>query len=85
MSRQEVLDFLLTNGCVLVRDDNQGYSVIRNVQTGKMSGLPVNDPPRPATVCRICKNLGIDDLPKDEAIQKVRKVVDLVHNKHSQQ
>ena len=79
MNRDHFLTYLTENGCVLVRVDNQGYSVVRNVVTGQISGVPVNDPCFHATVCRICKTLGID--PPECAVDAM-EIVEKAHKKH---
>jgi hypothetical protein len=57
MTREELIEHLETNGCVLVRIDKKGYSVYRNVVNSNLSGVPVDNPPFDALVCRICKTL----------------------------
>ena len=79
MNRQEFLTYLTDNGCVIVRTDKQGYSVIRNVMTGNISGVPLNDPCYAATVCRICKTLGVE--PPECALAAV-DVVEKAQKKH---
>jgi len=79
MNRQDFLTYLTDNGCVIVRTDKLGYSVIRNVLTGKISGVPLNDPCYIATVCRICKTLEVD--PPECALDAV-EIVDKAQKKH---
>ncbi len=79
MNRQDVIDYLESHGCVLVRVDKKGYSVYRNVINSKISGLPANDPIYPAFVCRICKTLGIDSPAEAKEAQDI---IDLAHKKH---
>ena len=83
MTRAEFLTFLEENGCTIARQDKSGYSVCRNVINGLMSGVPKNDPLKPATVCRILKTLGIEELPDDEEVRKAKPVIDLAHKNHS--
>lgn len=80
MERADFLTYLAEKGCVLVRTDKKGYSVVRNVINWKSSGIPVNDPLLDATVCRICKTLGIDS---PEQCQSALGVVELAHSRHS--
>lgn len=80
MDRADFLTYLLSNGCTHVRTDKMGYSVVRNVITGKISGVPSNNPLLDATVCRICKTLDVD-FP--EQCQAAVSVVELAHNRHS--
>lgn len=83
MNREEFMDFLLTNGVVVVRLDRQGYNIVRNTLTGKMSGVPENDPIKAATVCRICKNLGLDELPENEHVREAKAIIDAAHEEHT--
>ena len=80
MKRQAFLDFLTSNGCLILRTDPKGYSVARNVINLKMSGIPKNDPLRPATVCRICKTLGIH--PPEE-VMAANAVIEFAHREHN--
>lgn len=82
MIRQEFIDHLIGNSCVVVRTDNKGYSIIRNVISAKMTGLPVNDPVLAATVCRICKTLGVD-IPVNDYVQGAVEIVEIAHKNHS--
>lgn len=59
MTREDFIEYLLENGCEIVRIANQGYHIMRNIESQKISGVPVTDPPLDATVCRICKTLGV--------------------------
>lgn len=59
MTREDFIDYLLANGCEIVRIANQGYHVMRNIESKNLSGVPITDPPLDATVCRICKTLGV--------------------------
>ncbi len=79
MNRATFIKFLEDNGCALVREDKSGYSVYRNVINGVISGIPVNDPLKAATVCRILKTLCIDDLPENEDLTNAKAIVDSVH------
>ncbi len=79
MKRNDLITYLTNNGCVVVRNDNQGYSVVRNVMTGKISGVPKEEHALPATVCRICKTLGIDS-PAE--VQDAQGIIDLAHKNH---
>lgn len=79
MKRQAFIDYLLGLGCKEVRKDKKGYSVFRNIINGEMSGVPVDDPLRAATVCRICKTLGVS--PPEEAII-AKEVIDIAHQNH---
>lgn len=79
MNREDLLTYLTENGCMSVRTDKSGYSVVRNVMSGSMSGVPANDPLLHATVCRICKTLGIN--PPDCAVQAM-EIIEKAHKKH---
>jgi hypothetical protein len=71
----------LTNecGCLIIRNDIQGYSVARNVVNGKISGIPKDINLRDATVCRVCRTLEVH-IP-EEAMTAIG-VVDLAHSNH---
>lgn len=71
MTRTDFIEYLVSNGCEIVREAKQGYSVIRNTASGKMSGVPKTDPPFPVTVCRICKTLEIDPPEVAKVAQKI--------------
>lgn len=43
--------------CQLVRHDKRGYSVYRNPENDKMSGVPADNPLRTASICMACFNL----------------------------
>ncbi len=62
-----------------MRHANQGYSVVRNVMSGKISGIPKEDFILAATVCRICKTLGVDS---PESVKEAQEIVDLAHKNH---
>jgi hypothetical protein len=47
--------------------------------TGKISGVPKEEHALPATVCRICKTLGIDS-PAE--VQDAQGIIDLAHKNH---
>jgi hypothetical protein len=79
MKRQDLMAYLEQNGCVLVRNANQGYSIVRNVVSGKMSGVPVDEDIYPASVCRICKTLAVD--PPEEA-KLAQDIVEAAHRRH---
>ena len=79
MNRKEFLDHILSSGCVLVRTAKGVYAIVRNVVTGEVSGVPVDDPLRPATACRICKTL---DIAPPEAAMSAQEIVDLAHRNH---
>lgn len=57
MTTEELVDHL-----------KQGYSVMRNVINGKMSGVPmaasVNGQLKSATICKICRTLDVE-IPPD--------------------
>ena len=76
MTREDFIDYLIVNGCEIVRIANQGYHVMRNIQNGKLSGVPVTNPPLSATVCRICKTLGIEP-PK--AADGAKELIENIH------
>jgi len=80
MTRDVFIDYLVANGCEIVRIANQGYHVMRNIETKKMSGVPVTDPPLDATVCRICKNLDVE-APKESAESGAKALIDQLHDK----
>lgn len=80
MNRTAFIDFLTDNGCVVVRTDKKGYSILRNVITGKISGVPADDPTLPATVCRICKTLELNALPEEAAI--AAEIIEIAHKNH---
>jgi len=78
MNRDDFLKYLIISGCTLVRTDPKGYSIVRNVVTGQISGVPSSDPCFNATVCRICKTLGI--VPPDCSIE-AREIVEKADKK----
>ena len=78
MTREDFIDYLLANNCEIVRIANKGYHVMRNVETLKMSGVPVTDPPLAATVCRICKTL---DVQPPAIAKEAKKLIDEIHDK----
>jgi hypothetical protein len=83
MERSRFVEYLLTNGCVHVRDQ-QGkfsYSVYRNVLNGLQSGLIFDNPLNHSMVCRICKTLGIDS--PEEALGDAQAIVDIAHRNHN--
>lgn len=82
MTQQQVVDYLTNDcGCIVVRWDNQGYCVIRNVINARMSGVPVAADRlgnlKPATVCRICRTLEVE-IP--EEAKKAADIIDYIHN-----
>lgn len=77
MTRQDFIDYLEANDVETVRIANQGYNVMRNINTRKMSGVPVTDPPLDATVCRICKTLGVP--PPEESAKAAQALIDHIH------
>ena len=79
MIRTDFIEHLKNSGCIIVRDDNSGYSVVRNVINAKMSGVPAGDNLRPATVCRICKTLEVS-IP--ESAKVAEKIVNYAHINH---
>jgi len=79
MNRDEFIDFLTSNGCIVVRHDKKGYDVIRNVVNSEISGVPKEHIMLNATICRICKSLIID--PPDGA-KDAQYIVDLAHKNH---
>ena len=80
MNRVDFIKYLQERGCMILREDNQGYAVIRNVINGNMSGVPKNDPLRIVTVCRICKTLDIKDVPIEA---QSGEIVEIAHNHHA--
>ncbi len=81
MNRIDLIRYLTDNGCILVRHDKQGYSVIRNVMNGKISGVPKEEYILSATVCRICKTL---DIESPEGVKSAQAIIDLAHKNHGQ-
>lgn len=81
MTRTDFIDYLLANGCEIVREAKKGYCVIRNAQANKISGIPSTDPPLPATVCRICKTLQV--VPPDAA-KDAQGIIDHMQNEFDQ-
>ena len=79
MTRQDFIEYLEANDCETVRIANQGYNVMRNLKTRKMSGVPVTDPPLDATVCRICKTLDVP--PPKDAAKAAQALIDHIHDK----
>jgi hypothetical protein len=79
MKKEDFQQYLEQNGCVLVRVDNRGYSIYRNVLTGMMSGVPATDPCYPATMCRICKTLGIEP---PECAHAAIDIIEKAHKQH---
>lgn len=77
MTREDFIEYLEQHGCEIVRIANQGYSVIRNIETRKMSGVPATNPPLPATVCRICKTL---DVPTPDIANVAQAIIDEIHD-----
>lgn len=62
MQRDEFIKHLISTGCLVVREANQGYSVVRNVVSGAISGVPkanASGEIRTATMIRICATLGV--------------------------
>jgi|LakMenEpi03Aug12_release.lakeMendotaPanAssembly.Ray.scaffolds.fasta_scaffold90866_6 hypothetical protein len=80
MTRQDFIEYLEANGCEIVRVANQGYHVMRNKSTLKISGVPVTDPPLSATVCRICKTLEVHTPDESKASQSL---IDHIHDKYN--
>ncbi len=78
MNREEFIEYLIDNGCKVIRIANQGYCVMRNVVNAAISGIPVTDPPLSATICRICKTLSID--PPD-GYDAAKHLIEEVHEK----
>ncbi|QEC76868.1 hypothetical protein [Mucilaginibacter ginsenosidivorax] len=79
MNRDAFIKYLTDNGCVVVRNANQGYSVVRNVMNGKISGVPKEEEVYNITACRICKTLEVDP-PKES--EDGQGIVDLAHKNH---
>ena len=81
MEREKFINYLENNSCVVVRHDNSGYSIMRNVINLQMSGIPKNNPKtgklRPATMCRVCITLGVD-IP--EGATESISIIDAIHN-----
>lgn len=78
MKREYFIMHLEAYNCNLVRPDKKGYSVYRS-EKGLISGVPVNDPLKPATVCRICKTL---DIPSPADMQDAKNLIDKLHDDH---
>lgn len=86
MTKEEFITHLTTYcACIVIREDNAGYTVVRNVINGKMSGVSSASNPngqlRPATICRICRTLGVENIPEEAATAV--EIVDYVHKNHS--
>ena len=79
MKRDDFINFLLENSCVIVRTDKTGYSVIRNTANEEMSGVPANDPLKPTTVCLVCRNLKLESIPDEADIYLAKVTIDKVH------
>lgn len=83
MTQDELIEHLQDCGCKIVRRANRGYTVMRNLINGKMSGVPVPTGAagqlRPTTICQVCKTLEvtIPDCAKDG-----EEIVDYVRAKH---
>jgi hypothetical protein len=82
MTKQDFIDYLVAHDCEIVRIANQGYHVMRNTKNKKMSGVPVTDPPLPATVCRICKTL---DIPTPDAAHSAQAIIDAAHKQFNEE
>lgn len=85
MTQGELISHLTDRcGCIVIRQDNSGYFVVRNVINGKMSGVPLPSNPlgnlKPATVCRICRTLDVE-IP-EEALKAI-EVVDYINKNHN--
>ena len=80
MKREKFISWLLDNGCLVIRNANSGYTIIRNVINGKISGVPVNDPLKPATICRICLTLEINKVP--EEAKAAEEIIAFAHKAH---
>lgn len=76
MTREDFIDYLTANGCETVRIANQGYNVMRNIESSTLSGVPITDPPLDATVCRVCKTLGVK--PPDVSAGP-KELIDRIH------
>lgn len=81
MTQQELIIYLKDScGCIVVRMDNMGYAVMRNVINAKICGVPFPQSStghlRAATICRICRTL-CADIP--EEAQKAAAVIDHIN------
>jgi len=85
MNRSIFLIHLETKGCIVIRHDTTGYSVVRNIKNGLMSGVLVNDPLRAASVCRICKTLGLTDGDLPAEAQPAKEIIELAHKNHGKE
>lgn len=79
MNRDELIAFLTSDGCVVVREDKRGYTVIRNVMSAKISGVPKDYEILDATACRICKTL---DIKPPEGVLSAQTIIDIAHKNH---
>jgi hypothetical protein len=77
MTREDFIDYLKAHGCEVVRHAHQGYAVMRNITTRKLSGVPSTDPPLEATVCRICKTL---DVVVPDVANGAKEIIEHIHN-----
>ena len=80
MNREQLITFLIGNGCVEERTDKKGYSVVRNVVNLKISGVPADYELNDALVCRICKTL---EIAHPDEVAAAAALVDAVHRKFS--
>ena len=72
MSRDEVVQHLLDQGCLITKKRSNGMWIVYNEVTDVMVAIPVTDPARAGNVCRICEDLGIL-LPNDPDVQAVKR------------
>ncbi len=79
MIRSDLINYLEQSECIVVRNDRRGYTVMRNVLSGKMSGIPKDVELYPASVCRICKTLGVET---PEEARLAQAIVDAAHKRH---
>lgn len=83
MKQDELIKHLEENGCLTVRVDKRGYVVMRSPITGKITGVPVpkskDGEYLPATICHICKNMGVE-IP--DCAKTAEEIISYVHANH---
>ena len=82
MIQSELVSHLTECGCVVVREDKNGYFVMRNPINGEFSGVPVptakNGHYKPSTICQICKKLCV---PVHEDGKSAEGIIDHINER----
>jgi hypothetical protein len=84
MTQDDLVDHLKLSGCEVVRIDKDGYYVMKNTKTGKISAVPLPKKGkiyRMATVCHVCMQL---DVTIPECAKIAEEIINQIRAEHIQ-